>query len=192
MVDFKKMRDEAARELQSLVRERAQLDRKIIGLEQTIKGLDAVCNTSADTLIEKREMEPLPLPPEFEGLLALGLTDAIRKLFQNSGILLLTPTGIRDQLVMYGYELPKDNPLAAIHAVLRRLDNNGEIAERSVADGTRGYRWLSDLERTIRKSGGLYPDTQQLEQVARIGARDLARNPAGRKRLDYMGGTEKK
>ena len=149
MVDFKKMRDDAQKELDGLIKQRVVLDKKILGLEQTIKGLDAVCGTDNDPALERRGLEPLPLPPEFDGLLSLGLTDAIRKLFQNSGIVLLTPTIIRDQLVGYGYSLPQDNPLAAIHAVFRRLEANHEIAEGISNTGKTGYRWLTDIERAV-------------------------------------------
>jgi len=149
MVDFNKMRDEASKELQSLIEKRKAIDRKIVGLEQTIKGLDAVCGSDTDPAPRKFTLDPLPTPPELQGLLGEGLTDAIRMLFRNSGILLLTPTGIRDQLVMYGYPLPLDNPLSAIHAVIRRLQENMEIAEGQSAEGKTGYRWLGQLERAL-------------------------------------------
>lgn len=149
MVDFNKMRSEAKKEMQSLIQERATLDRKIVGLEQTIKGLDAVCGTDTDPALEKRSLDPLPLPPELEGLLSLGLTDAVRKLFQNSGVMLLTPVSVRDQLAMYGYELAQDNPVAAIHAVFRRLEENLEINQAATEDDKKGYRWTHPLARAL-------------------------------------------
>jgi hypothetical protein len=149
MVDFNKMRSEAQKELQSLIQERAALDRKIVGLEQTIKGLDAVCSTDTDPALEKRSLDPLPLPPELKGLLSLGLTDAVRMLFQNSGVMLLTPVSVRDQLAMYGYELAQDNPVAAIHAVFRRLEENLEINQATAEDEKKGYRWTHPLARAL-------------------------------------------
>lgn len=150
MVDFNKMRSEAQKELQSLIQERGALDRKIVGLEQTIKGLDAVCRTDTDPALEKRSLDPLPLPPELAGLLSLGLTDAVRKLFQNSGVMLLTPVSVRDQLAMYGYELTQDNPVAAIHAVFRRLEESMEIHQATAAeDEKKGYSWTHPLARAL-------------------------------------------
>lgn len=149
MVDFNKMRSEAHKELQGLIQERAALDRKIVGLEQTIKGLDAVCSTDTDLALEKRSLDPLPLPPELKGLLSLGLTDAVRMLFQNSGVMLLTPVSVRDQLAMYGYELGQDNPVAAIHAVFRRLEENLEINQATSDYEKKGYRWTHPLARAL-------------------------------------------
>lgn len=149
MVDFNKMRQDAQKELEGLLQQRSALDSKIVGLEQTIKGLDAVCGTDTDPILEKRGLDPVPLPPELQELSSLGLTDAIRKLFECSGIVYLTPTGVRDQLVMYGYELPKENPLAAIHAVLRRLKTNKEITEAAGVSEKHAYRWMSALERAM-------------------------------------------
>lgn len=180
MVDFNKMRSEAKKELQKLVQERAMLDRKIVGLEQTIKGLDAVCSTDTDPALEKHSLDPLPLPPELNGLLSLGLTDAVRKLFENSGVMLLTPVSIRDQLVMYGYNLPQDNPVAAIHAVFRRLEESYEIIDTLAEDGKKGYRWQNPLERELTRQWVKEIDADQARltdqsRVARLAPDDPAR-----------------
>jgi hypothetical protein len=169
MVDFNKMRGEAKKELQSLIQQRTALDRKIVGLEQTIKGLDAVCSTDTDPALEKCSLDPLPLPPELNGLLSLGLTDAVRKLFENSGVMLLTPVSVRDQLAMYGYELTQDNPVAAIHAVFRRLEENMEIVQSTTEDDKKGYRWSHPLARVLAQ-----------EQMHGSGAAGIAALMAGR------------
>jgi hypothetical protein len=166
MVDFKKMRAAAQKELENLVQQRTAVDRKIIGFEQAIKGLDAVCGTASEDALETRGLDPIPLSPELDGLCSVGLTDAIRKLFEGSGILLLTPTGIRDQLLMYGYDLPKDNPLAAIHAVLKRLVTNGEIEEKPAHDGKSGYKWMNVMERTLRTFYGVGASQQSRQTTS--------------------------
>lgn len=174
------MRSQAKKELQSLTDQRSAIDRKIIGLEeQTIKGLDAVCGADAEPALNRQNVAPLPVPPHLAGLLALGITDAVRKIFENSGLLLLTPVAVRDQLAMYGYELPKDNLVAAIHAVVHRLEANSEIISTLGEDGTKGFRWHNPIERAIQQQRALEIEAQHAKDIAEEEMRKLT-NAVGR------------
>jgi hypothetical protein len=71
----------------------------------------------------------------------MGLTDACRLIVRGAG-LPVTPTEIRDRLHAFGFDLSKySNELAAIHTILKRLNEAGEL--RFVAKGAAkpAYIW---------------------------------------------------
>lgn len=114
----------AKAEIAALRAERANLDIRISGLEQTVRALGALLD------------EPVAAP-------ALGLTAGIKaalKAVEGSG---LYPTTVRTRLLEAGVVLPGKNPMASVHAVLKRLAADG-YAEAQVIDGKRAYFWMSD------------------------------------------------
>ena len=118
--DYKRALDAAVREYEELGRQRAALDARLTQLAQSIGTLCKLCGL-------------VPSMP-------WGLTDACRTILRNAGIP-MSPTEVRDRLFAIGFDLAKySNELAAIHTVLRRLNNSGE-ARFVAAPGKHLYRW---------------------------------------------------
>jgi hypothetical protein len=143
-METKELRAKWNAEIQALLKQRVEIDNRIMGFQTMIRGLD---------YIEKGQSPnwkgPVPLPPGMENLHSAGLTDAVRLVLSHSDGPLL-PRQIRDRLVMYSYDqLPKVNPMAAIHGVLRRLVDTGEIEAKKVDSSKTAYRILSAVERAV-------------------------------------------
>src|SRR5262249_41556455 len=71
----------------------------------------------------------------------LGLTDACRLALRGAG-LPLTPLDVRDRLIAIGVDLSiYTNELSAIHTILKRLNDAGEIRFVSKGTGKPAYIW---------------------------------------------------
>jgi hypothetical protein len=71
----------------------------------------------------------------------LGLTDACRMALRGSGVP-MTPPEVRDRLAAIGVDLSVySNELAAIHTVLRRLHDVGELRLVPRSAGRHAYAW---------------------------------------------------
>jgi hypothetical protein len=118
--EYRRALDAACREYEELGRQRADLDARLTQLTQSIGTLMRLCG--------------------FTPTVPWGLTDACRVVLRNAGIP-MSPTEVRDRLISIGCDLSRyANELAAIHTVLRRLNDSGEI--RFVASpGKHLYRW---------------------------------------------------
>jgi hypothetical protein len=166
MADFKQMRELAKDEMGLLIQQRFQLDRKIMALEQTIKGLDSLCKSEADEAIQERTLAPVRECDYAREIRELGLTEAIRKILRDHG-LPLTTKSIRLRLQMFNYEkLPEINPMAAIHGVLRRLVEADEVKPVENDKGKPAYQWKTPLERALGETPN-YHDAV-LEQAGKI------------------------
>jgi hypothetical protein len=98
--------EEAIREYEQLLKERARIDERLSQLVQTMSSLSRLCK----------------LAPTIE----LGLTDACRMVLKTAAHP-LTAAEIRGQLEAMGFDCSRySNPLASIHTVLRRLCRSGE------------------------------------------------------------------
>jgi hypothetical protein len=127
--------DAAIREYERLGEERRAIDRRLSELAQTIGVLT-------------RLLGHVPTVP-------LGLTDACRLTLQNGQP--MTPVDVRDRLLAIGVDLSVYvNPLSAIHTVLKRLHQAGELRRAPATAAGRTYVWESRAE--PRVAGGLAPD----------------------------------
>lgn len=154
--DIAFIRDQTAKKLEELLRERRALDQRILSLKQSLRAFENYLESEHETKTDKYRMDDTPLPPALEGLRKLGLTDAVRKIIQ-SAIDPINARQIRDDLVSYNYrKLPKNNPLAAIHAILTRLEKNGEIRPVKGSDKKPAYEWRSQISDLV--------DSMTLEQ----------------------------
>ena len=74
----------------------------------------------------------------------LGLTDAIRKVLQKESKKSFTATEVRDKLKESNFDFSsyKTNPLASIHAILKRL--KPEEVEGTDIDGVAAWRWVGE------------------------------------------------
>lgn len=104
--DYRSALDAAIREYESLGERRREIDKRLAQLAQTIGTLSRLLGLT-------------PTVP-------LGLTDGCR-LVLRAGVP-MTPIDVRDRLAGIGFDLSKySSDLAAIHTVLRRLNEAGEI-----------------------------------------------------------------
>jgi hypothetical protein len=118
--EYRRALDAACREYEELGRQRATIEARLSQLTQSIGTLLKLCG--------------------FEPTIPYGLTDACRVILRNADVA-LSPTEVRDRLTAIGVDLSKyTNELAAIHTVLRRLNDSGQV--RFVASpGKHLYRW---------------------------------------------------
>lgn len=106
---------EAQMQLAKLYEQRQKLDVEIAKQQQRVSAL-ALLADEIDQTFEK---------------MALGLTAACRAAFRAAGLRGLMPTELRDSLKRMGVRVDKySNPMASIHAVIRRLEEKGEIRKR--------------------------------------------------------------
>ena len=118
--DYRRALDAAIKEYEALGSERRAIDKRLTELAQTIGTLSRLCGLT-------------PTVP-------WGLTDACRVILRSG--LPMTPIDVRDRLQAIGFDLSKySSELAAIHTVLKRLNESGEV--RVLAGGPKqgGYLW---------------------------------------------------
>jgi hypothetical protein len=132
----------ATREYEAVGDERRRLDERLAQLAQTITTLSRLVGLT-------------PSVP-------LGLTDACR-LALRAGVP-MTPIEVRDRLLGIGVDLSiYSNELSAIHTVLKRLNEAGEIRIVPRANGKHAYLWTRpptaiaigpEIAEFIRGTGG--------------------------------------
>jgi hypothetical protein len=111
--DYRRALETAIREYEALGQQRQDIDKRLAEVAQTISSLSRLCGL-------------VPTVP-------LGLTDACRLIVRGAG-LPVTPMEVRERLRAFGFDLSKySNDLAAIHTILKRLNQAGEL--RFVARG---------------------------------------------------------
>ena len=116
-VEYRAALDAAVREYERAVAERTALDDRIAQLRQTIATLTRLCG--------------------FTPTVPLGLTDACRLVLRNAGKP-MTAVDVRERLTTIGFDHEKyANGLAAIHTVLKRLEESGEAALAEDDEATR-------------------------------------------------------
>ena len=99
---------------------RGEIDRRLSELAQTIGTLSKLLGYT-------------PTVP-------LGLTDAIRLVTRGAG-LPMTPVDVRDRLQGMGFDMAKyTNDLAAVHTILKRLNDAGELRLVPGRTGSRNTR----------------------------------------------------
>ena len=137
----------AVQEYEALGAERREIDSRLSHLAQTIGTLSRLLGLT-------------PTVP-------LGLTDACRLVLR--GGLPMTPVEVRDRLLGIGVDLSiYSNDLSAIHTVLKRLNEAGEIRLVPRANGKNAYLWQTpptalaigpEIAQFIREQGTFHTDT---------------------------------
>jgi hypothetical protein len=114
--------DAAVREYEALGQQRRDIDTRLAQLAQTIGTLNRLCG--------------------FVPTVFWGLTDACRLVLRGVGHP-MTPVEVRDRLEAIGFDLSKyTSSLAAIHTVLKRLADAGEVRFAAVVgSGKFAYEW---------------------------------------------------
>ena len=104
--DYRRALDAATREYEELGARRQAIDKRLAELAQTIGTLSKLIGLT-------------PTVP-------LGLTDAVRMIMR--GGVPMTPVEVRDRLHAIGFDMEKyANDLAAVHTILKRLNESGEL-----------------------------------------------------------------
>jgi hypothetical protein len=133
-IDYKSLLEQALAEYGQMVLDRQLMDLEIAKKKQFIKAtmnmLPDEDRAALDAALDKLSGEPL------------GLTDAIRKVLQREPKKPFTATAVRDKLKKANFDFSsyKTNPLASIHAVLKRL--KPEEVETTDIDGVTAWRWI--------------------------------------------------
>ena len=118
--EYRAALDAAIREYEALGAQKQDIDRRLAQLAQTIGSISRLLGLT-------------PTVP-------LGLTDAVR-LVLRAGVP-LTPIDVRDRLGSIGVNLDVyANDLAAVHTVLKRLNEGGEIRIVPRPNGKHAYLW---------------------------------------------------
>ena len=105
--DYRKALEAAEREYEALGEKRREIDQRLAELAQTIGTLAKLLGLT-------------PTVP-------IGLTDAVRLVVRGAGVP-MTPVEVRDRLAAIGFDVSKYvNDLAAVHTILKRLNEAGEL-----------------------------------------------------------------
>jgi hypothetical protein len=120
--DYRKALQAATAEFDKLIRERLEIDQRIVRLKQTIAGLAALCNGNGPTAESLSSI--VPLSPRF-----MRLTSAIRQVLARASSPMRLPE-IRRALLEHGVTTEQyGNKLAVIHNTLSRLQRQGEVTK---------------------------------------------------------------
>ena len=117
--DYRRAFETAKKEFEALGEERRAIDRRLTQLAQTMAGLSRLCG--------------------YVPTVSWGLTDGCRMVLMSSGRP-MTPTEVRDALGACGFDMSKyTNELAAVHTVLKRLNEAGETRFIALESGKHAY-----------------------------------------------------
>jgi hypothetical protein len=119
--DYRRALEAATREYEDLGAKRRAIDQRLAEVAQTIGTLSKLLGLT-------------PTVP-------LGLTDAVRLVVRGAGVP-MTPVEVRDRLLGIGFDVSKySNDLAAVHTILKRLNESGELRFVPRAPGKHRYMW---------------------------------------------------
>jgi len=119
--DYRRALDAAIREYEALGARRREIDQRLAELGHTIGTLSKLLGLT-------------PTVP-------MGLTDAVRMVVRGAGVP-MTPVEVRDRLDAVGFDVSKySNDLAAVHTILKRLNDAGELRFIPRAPGRHQYAW---------------------------------------------------
>jgi hypothetical protein len=145
---YKKAFNSALEELATLAKRRTLLKKELLDLEDRMEklrqgavGLASLANVEFHEIKEN-------YPDLFEDEIdpRMGITDAVRETLRASQGW-LTPVDVRNRLyLMIPAIASHKNPLASIHAVLRRLVDKGEVVSGSDAEKRTVYAWIGSDE----------------------------------------------
>src|SRR5213592_3832416 len=120
--DYKRALAAACREYEEAAQQRAELDKRLSHLHETIGALTRLCG--------------------YTPTVSWGLTDACRVVLARAERP-MSALDVRDRLKAIGFDLSKySSDLAAIHTVLKRLHRAGELRFVARDPGNRAYDWV--------------------------------------------------
>ena len=132
--DYRRAFETAKLEFEALGDQRRAIDRRLTELAQTMASLSRLCG--------------------YVPTVSWGLTDGCRMILMSTGRPMM-PTEVRDALTACGFDLTKyTNELAAVHTVLRRLNEAGEIRMVDHESGKYGFLYSSSRSWNVLGAGG--------------------------------------
>jgi hypothetical protein len=119
--DYRRALESAVREYEALGERKRALETRLAEVAQTIGTLSRLCGLT-------------PTVP-------MGLTDACRLVMRGAGVP-MSPSEVRERLRTIGLDLSRySNDLAAIHTILKRLNESGELRFVARGAGKHQYIW---------------------------------------------------
>jgi len=153
--DYRRALAAAVREYDSLAQQRLDVDKRLAAVAQTIGTLSRLCG--------------LTIP------MTWGLTDACRLVMRAGGVP-MTAREVRDRLASIGFDLTRyTNELSAVHTILKRLNESGELRFVAQADGKLAYLWNRPP-----RAAGLGPDIAAFAREQKLESRLVRRRKAPR------------
>jgi hypothetical protein len=147
--DYRRALEAAGREYEALGEQRRAIDQRLAELAQSIATLSKLLGLT-------------PTVP-------MGLTDAVRLVVRGAGIP-MTPIDVRDRLAAIGFDVSKYvNDLAAVHTILKRLNEAGELRFVARAPGKHQYTWnhpATPIVMTRDIVQALHDNTMEREAIA--------------------------
>src|SRR5262249_12236321 len=119
--DYRRALEAAAPGYEALGEKRREIDQRLAELTQSIATLSKLLGLT-------------PTVP-------MGLTDAVRLVVRGAGAP-MTPIEVRDRLAAIGFDVSKYvNDLAAVHTILKRLNESGELRVLARSPGQHQDTW---------------------------------------------------
>ncbi len=132
--DYRKAYESAAKELNDLLEQQEKAESRIMALRKTMNTLSTLCQQEGIDLSRIDQIYSRLLK-----VVESSLTDDIHRIISNADEP-LTTSEVREQLNELGGSLAEHrNPLASIHAILNRLEENGRVFE-TVKAGRKAWR----------------------------------------------------
>jgi DNA repair exonuclease SbcCD ATPase subunit len=146
----------AANELESLLKEQARIEERILSLRKTMNALATLISQ-----YEKKDEDFMSYAAgRIRDLIDTSLTGDIHRIIA-AAAQPLTAIEIREQIKELGNTLAEhSNPLATIYAILNRLTESGRVKE-TVKDGKkawRAYRTFKEIRQASPKPGYRAPE----------------------------------
>ena len=133
--EYRKALDSAIREYEQLGAQRRVIDERLTQLTLTIGTINRLCG--------------------FVSNVPWGLTDACRVVLKSAGKP-MSPTEVRDRLEAIGVDLSKyTNSLAAVHTVLKRLNQAQEVLFVERPSGKFTCEWRPSIRPVLFAESGL-------------------------------------
>jgi len=167
---YQKALNAASAELDGLLRQRDEIEKRIAQLKQTIMGLSALSEPTKDPYpADNVEDDKIYLPNAFElaareaalaiaGMVhnrrVIGFSDLVREILKASGEP-MSAVDVRAGIINMGVDVDSKytNALAVIHTTLRRLFEGGEVSR--TVDPVKGnlYQWKTHQARALPNQG---------------------------------------
>jgi hypothetical protein len=132
----------ARAELESLRKQKVEIDLRIDAVTKTIKLLEPLYGRDVDRTHGMTLAEMMAPGEQVEDL---GLTAAVHRVLMAKAGDPLFPTQVRDLLVESGYPIRGDNPMASVHTVLKRLASrpDGSVIAKEHGPGKTTYKYVA-------------------------------------------------
>src|SRR4029077_11383358 len=120
--DYVKAFEAATREMETLMKERADLAQRILHVRQTLVSLSRLCG--------------------FTPTVSWGMTDGVRFILRRAQPP-MSAVDVRADLANWGFDMSRyANGPSGIHTVLKRLNKAGEIRSVPRGAGSDAYEWM--------------------------------------------------